>query len=128
MVYRMSNLKSKAFCIWCDLVISKILDDRFRHLMVYCSTVASWSNPSDLLKEKIIKVLIDLLFFVKYQLSLLVESCSCSALIDLLLFLVNFDKTLLLFKNRYGGWMDFVASIPSDTLDRMKILYGDVFS
>jgi len=64
MVYRMSNLKSKAFCIWCDLIISKILDDRFRHLMIYCSTVASWSNPLDLLKEKIIKV-IDLLFFRK---------------------------------------------------------------
>ena len=123
----MSNINSKAFCYWCDLITSKNLDDRFRHLMVFFSTVASWSNPSDLLNEKIIKV-IDLLFFVKYQLSLLVESCSCSPLIDLLLFVVHFDKTLLLFKNRYGGWMDFVASIPSDTLDRMKILYGDVFS
>lgn len=60
-VYRMGNLNSKAFCIWCDLITSKNLDDRFRHLLVFCSTVASWSDPSELLKEKIVQV-IDLFF------------------------------------------------------------------
>jgi len=71
-VYRMSNINSKAFCYWCDLITSKNLDDRFRHLMVFFSTVASWSNPSDLLKEKIIQVM-NISFVKYYQLSLIVD-------------------------------------------------------
>ena len=110
----------KVFFIWCDLITSTDLDDGFQHLMFFCSTAVSWSNPSGELKRKIFRVL----FFVTYKLFYIL-TCFCY----IISYFISGQcfQTLRHFTDHSGKWIEFVFKIPPQTFGRMMRLYSGLF-